>query len=131
MIFLSAAARPTGRKSRRGRRSALSPAAARDHGSFRLSKVLKLQELGEKRQLAVDEAKKLPQKLWEEVKQDLDQRAAQGETVVEGGTGGKSLDAQIHLAEGRGKGGQARAKELDSKSHQEMGKEAGLSNPSI
>eukprot|EP00850_Spirogloea_muscicola_P000986 SM000003S11231 [mRNA] locus=s3:1599960:1600769:+ [translate_table: standard] len=96
-------ARPPGRKrkARWGRQSALDPAAARDHGSLRPSKVLKMQELGEKRQLTVDEAKKLPQKLWEEVKQDLDQRAAQGETVVEGGTGGKSLEAQIHLAEGK------------------------------
>ena len=32
--------------------------------------------------------------------QDLDARAAAGETVVPGGTGGKSLEAQQHLAEG-------------------------------
>ncbi|KAI8013099.1 Carrot ABA-induced in somatic embryos 3 [Camellia lanceoleosa] len=31
----------------------------------------------------------------------LDVRAKQGETVVPGGTGGKSLEAQQHLAEGR------------------------------
>lgn len=31
---------------------------------------------------------------------DLDARAKQGETVVPGGTGGKSLEAQEHLAEG-------------------------------
>ena len=31
---------------------------------------------------------------------DLDARAAAGETVVEGGTGGKSLQAQQNLAEG-------------------------------
>lgn len=33
-------------------------------------------------------------------KSDLDARAQQGETVVPGGTGGKSLEAQQHLAEG-------------------------------
>lgn len=32
--------------------------------------------------------------------EDLDARAAAGETVVPGGTGGKSLEAQQHLAEG-------------------------------
>jgi hypothetical protein len=31
---------------------------------------------------------------------DLDARAAAGETVVEGGTGGKSVQAQQNLAEG-------------------------------
>lgn len=31
---------------------------------------------------------------------ELDARARQGETVVPGGTGGKSLEAQEHLAEG-------------------------------
>lgn len=30
----------------------------------------------------------------------LDERAKHGETVVPGGTGGKSLEAQEHLAEG-------------------------------
>jgi len=33
-------------------------------------------------------------------KQELDERARQGETVVPGGTGGKSVEAQQHLAEG-------------------------------
>lgn len=33
-------------------------------------------------------------------RQELDARARQGETVVPGGTGGKSLKAQEHLAEG-------------------------------
>lgn len=31
---------------------------------------------------------------------ELDARARQGETVVPGGTGGRSLEAQEHLAEG-------------------------------
>lgn len=31
---------------------------------------------------------------------ELDRRAREGETVVPGGTGGKSLEAQEHLAEG-------------------------------
>lgn len=33
-------------------------------------------------------------------REELDARARQGETVVPGGTGGKSLEAQEHLAEG-------------------------------
>ena len=33
-------------------------------------------------------------------RQELDARARQGEIVVPGGTGGKSLKAQEHLAEG-------------------------------
>lgn len=33
-------------------------------------------------------------------REELDRRARQGETVVPGGTGGKSLEAQEHLAEG-------------------------------
>lgn len=33
-------------------------------------------------------------------RQELDERAKQGETVVPGGTGGKSLQAQEHLAQG-------------------------------
>ncbi|KDO56707.1 hypothetical protein CISIN_1g0424491mg, partial [Citrus sinensis] len=32
-------------------------------------------------------------------RQELDTRPRQGETVVPGGTGGKSLEAQEHLAE--------------------------------
>lgn len=32
---------------------------------------------------------------------ELDRRAREGQTVVPGGTGGKSLEAQEHLAEGR------------------------------
>jgi Small hydrophilic plant seed protein len=33
-------------------------------------------------------------------RKELDRRAREGETVVPGGTGGKSLDAQERLAEG-------------------------------
>lgn len=33
-------------------------------------------------------------------REELDARARQGETVAPGGTGGKSLEAQEHLAEG-------------------------------
>jgi hypothetical protein len=35
-----------------------------------------------------------------EEREELDRRARAGEVVVPGGTGGKSLEAQIHLAEG-------------------------------
>lgn len=33
-------------------------------------------------------------------REELDAKARQGEAVVPGGTGGKSLEAQEHLAEG-------------------------------
>ena len=36
----------------------------------------------------------------QEERKELDEKAKQGETVVPGGTGGKSLEAQEHLAEG-------------------------------
>lgn len=36
----------------------------------------------------------------QEKRSDLDARARQGETVIPGGTGGKSLEAQENLAEG-------------------------------
>ena len=35
-----------------------------------------------------------------ESREELDEKARHGETVVPGGTGGKSLEAQEHLAEG-------------------------------
>nr|AWJ68116.1 late embryogenesis abundant [Cleistogenes songorica] len=36
----------------------------------------------------------------QERREELDRKAQQGDTVVPGGTGGKSLEAQEHLAEG-------------------------------
>ncbi|GFP97661.1 em-like protein gea6 [Phtheirospermum japonicum] len=57
----------------------------------------------------------------------LDDKAKHGETVVPGGTGGKSLEAQEHLAEGRSKGGQARREQLGTEGYQEMGRKGGLS----
>ncbi|RDX85559.1 Protein SLE3, partial [Mucuna pruriens] len=61
-------------------------------------------------------------------KQDLDDRARHGETVVPGGTGGKSLEAQQHLAEGRSRGGQTRKEQLGTEGYQEMGRKGGLSS---
>ncbi|KAL5974999.1 hypothetical protein ACLOJK_031675 [Asimina triloba] len=58
---------------------------------------------------------------------ELDARAKQGETVVPGGTGGKSLEAQEHLAEGRSRGGQTRREQLGMEGYQEMGRKGGLS----
>ncbi|KAI4353382.1 hypothetical protein L6164_002338 [Bauhinia variegata] len=59
---------------------------------------------------------------------ELDARARQGETVVPGGTGGKSLEAQQHLAEGRSRGGQTRRDQLGTEGYQEMGRKGGLSS---
>ncbi|RWR78857.1 late embryogenesis abundant protein EMB564 [Cinnamomum micranthum f. kanehirae] len=60
-------------------------------------------------------------------REELDARARQGETVVPGGTGGKSLEAQEHLAEGRSRGGQTRKEQLGTKGFQQMGRKGGLS----
>ncbi|XP_073020896.1 protein EMB-1-like [Primulina eburnea] len=59
---------------------------------------------------------------------ELDAKARQGETVVPGGTGGKSLEAQEHLAEGRSKGGQTRKEQMGTEGYQEMGRKGGLSS---
>ncbi|KAG1371558.1 em protein H2 [Cocos nucifera] len=58
---------------------------------------------------------------------ELDAKARQGETVVPGGTGGKSLEAQERLAEGRSRGGQMRREQLGTEGYQEMGRKGGLS----
>ncbi|KAE8661034.1 Late embryoproteinsis abundant protein B19.3 [Hibiscus syriacus] len=80
-------------------------------------------------------------------RQKLDYKARQGETVVPGGTGGKSLDALENLAKEvkeanqtrRGqlrregyqelgsKGGQRRMDQMGSEGYQEMGQKGGLS----
>ncbi|CAM6050847.1 unnamed protein product [Sphagnum compactum] len=60
-----------------------------------------------------------------EEREELDRRARAGEVVVPGGTGGKSLEAQIHLAEGRAKGGKHRAEHLGKEGYQEMGRKGG------
>ncbi|XP_038684374.1 protein EMB-1-like isoform X2 [Tripterygium wilfordii] len=63
----------------------------------------------------------------EQKKEELDARARQGETVIPGGTGGKSLEAQEHLAEGRSRGGQTRKEQIGHEGYQEMGRKGGLS----
>ncbi|KAI3734994.1 hypothetical protein L6452_14477 [Arctium lappa] len=63
----------------------------------------------------------------EQQRKELDDRARRGETVVPGGTGGKSLQAQQHLAEGRSRGGQTRRDQLGAEGYQEMGRKGGLS----
>nr|AAB39474.1 Em protein [Robinia pseudoacacia] len=60
-------------------------------------------------------------------REELDEKARHGETVVPGGTGGKSLEAQEHLAEGRSRGGQTRKEQLGTEGYQEMGRKGGLS----
>ncbi|KAL6620056.1 hypothetical protein ACP70R_035195 [Stipagrostis hirtigluma subsp. patula] len=64
----------------------------------------------------------------QESRKELDRKAREGETVVPGGTGGKSLEAQEHLAEGRSRGGQTRREQLGEEGYKEMGKKGGLSN---
>ncbi|KAH9736641.1 hypothetical protein WN944_004251 [Citrus x changshan-huyou] len=63
----------------------------------------------------------------EQERAEFDQRARQGETVVPGGTRGKSLEAQEHLAEGRSRGGQTRKEQIGTEGYQEMGRKGGLS----
>ncbi|XVF08302.1 hypothetical protein REPUB_Repub06bG0214800 [Reevesia pubescens] len=58
-------------------------------------------------------------------RQGLDAKARQGEIVVPGGTGGKSLEAQEHLAEGRSRGGQTRKEQLGREGYQELGSKGG------
>ncbi|KAI6676202.1 hypothetical protein NL676_036998 [Syzygium grande] len=60
-------------------------------------------------------------------REELDRRAQQGETVVPGGTRGKSLEAQEHLAEGRHKGGETRKQQIGQEGYQEMGRKGGPS----
>ncbi|GMN71333.1 hypothetical protein TIFTF001_051821 [Ficus carica] len=61
----------------------------------------------------------------QEIRRELDEKARQGKTVVPGGTGGKSLEAQEHLAEGRSRGGQMRAEELGHEGYKELGRKGG------
>ncbi|CAM0955941.1 unnamed protein product [Alopecurus aequalis] len=57
---------------------------------------------------------------------ELDSMAREGQTVVPGGTGGKSLEAQEKLAEGRSRGGQQTRKEqLGEEGYSEMGHKGG------
>ncbi|CAL9106053.1 unnamed protein product, partial [Musa textilis] len=61
----------------------------------------------------------------EQERRELDERARRGETVVPGGTGGKSLEAQEHLAEGRSRGGQTRREQLGTEGYQDLGHKGG------
>ncbi|XP_057756424.1 protein SLE1-like [Arachis stenosperma] len=57
--------------------------------------------------------------------EELDKRAKQGETVVPGGTGGKNLETQKHIAKGRSRGGQTKKEQLELKRYHEIGTKRG------
>nr|XP_025693012.1 protein SLE1-like [Arachis hypogaea] len=57
--------------------------------------------------------------------EELDKRAKQGETVVPGGTSGKNLETQKHIAKGRSRGGQTRKEQLESERYHEIGTKRG------
>ncbi|CAL9002835.1 unnamed protein product [Prunus brigantina] len=67
------------------------------------------------------------EKMDPQKRRELDEKARKGEVVIPGGTGGKSLEAQEHLAEGRSRGGQIRKNEIGHEGYHEMGKKGGLS----
>ncbi|CAK7343870.1 unnamed protein product [Dovyalis caffra] len=58
-------------------------------------------------------------------REEFDAKARQGETVVPGGTGGMSLEAQEHLAEGRHRGGETRREQLRTEGYKELGHKGG------
>ncbi|PRQ42896.1 putative small hydrophilic plant seed protein [Rosa chinensis] len=76
--------------------------------------------------MASEQERRVPQK-----RAELDEKARREEIVVPGGTGGKSLEDQEHLAEGRHKGGekggQTRKEQIGHEGYHEMGKKGGLS----
>uniref|UniRef100_A0A452YWU2 Uncharacterized protein n=1 Tax=Aegilops tauschii subsp. strangulata TaxID=200361 RepID=A0A452YWU2_AEGTS len=63
----------------------------------------------------------------EKGRSELDSLAREGQTVVPGGTGGKSYEAQEKLAEGRSRGGQTRREQMGEEGYSEMGRKGGLS----
>ncbi|XWS74797.1 hypothetical protein CRYUN_Cryun01aG0028300 [Craigia yunnanensis] len=60
-------------------------------------------------------------------REELDRKAREGETVIPGGTGGKSLEAQEHMTEGRSQGGKTRKEQIGTEGYQEMCRKGGLS----
>ncbi|EAY97630.1 hypothetical protein OsI_19553 [Oryza sativa Indica Group] len=63
----------------------------------------------------------------QQVSSDLYLMSREGQTVVPVGTGGKSLEAQENLAEGRSRGGQTRKEQMGEEGYREMGRKGGLS----
>nr|AAA33458.1 late embryogenesis abundant protein [Zea mays]prf//1909353A Emb5 gene [Zea mays] len=59
----------------------------------------------------------------QESREELARMAEEGQTVV--ARGGKTLEAQEHLAEGRSHGGQTRSEQLGHEGYSEMGSKGG------
>ncbi|CAM6109317.1 unnamed protein product [Calypogeia fissa] len=79
-----------------------------------MSQVTTRSQARQRDQKGVDENEELDQ-------YELDRRAASGETLVKGGAGGLSYEAQQHLAAGRKAGGETRKHQITHEGYHNLG----------